>query len=78
MIDIDNYDHDSKKATARRAARLAANEHHDRAGLIRLSEGLATAFTEVSLSARCGFSTEERARIRAALVAVNEHLMWAK
>ena len=75
---IDNYDPDSKKETARRVARSAANENHDRAGLIRLAEGLATAFIEVSLSAQCDFSTEERAQIRVALVAVNEHLIWAK
>ena len=73
----DNYDPDSKKAP-QREARLAAREHDDRAGLISLAEGLATAFTEVSLSARCGLSSEERARIRAALVAVNEHLIWAR
>ena len=62
MIDIDNYDPDSKKATSRRAARLAANELHDRTGLIRLTERLATAFTEVSLSALHPAALAKRAK----------------
>lgn len=75
---IDNYDPHSKELQARRAAKRARDEQADRAGLIALAEGLAIAFNQVNLVARCALTTAERARIRAALVEVNEHLVWAK
>ena len=73
-----NYFRDSKKERARQSARLNAFELAERAQLICFAEALAAAFDSANLSARCGFSEGERSRIRAALVSVNEHLIWAK
>lgn len=75
---INNYDPDSKESKARRAAKRARDERADRAGLIALAEGLATAFNQVDLVTRCGLTSAKRTRIRAALVEVNEHPVWAK
>ena len=79
MLDI--YNDDSKEMKARRARYAedrAKLEKLDRLRLVEGAEELAKDFKRVDLSSRCGLTAEDRARIRAALVEVNEHLIWAK
>ena len=75
------YDDDSKEMKARRARYAedrAKLEKLERLRLVETAEMLAEGFKRADLATRCGLTTQDRARIRAALFEVNEHLTWAK